>query len=167
MKTFIIIVAIVQLLVSQTHSEEIKKQAEIAAKALVDGDYETLIKYTYPKLIERMGGKDYFMNIINAGKAQMASQGTTLEKFTIGTPSDVVKAGNELHALVPQTLTMKVKNGKMKTDGYLIAISKDNGSHWFFLDTSTLNMENIKMILPNYNMALVIPEKKPPTFSGE
>lgn len=165
MKTIIFLIMFLSsCLYSQDYSKAIKEQAEITAKALVSNDLEVMIKHTYPKLVTNMGGKEKFFSLIKQGKAQMAMQGIELEKVTVGTPGKTVIAGDEIHALVPQNVIMKLPAGKMLVEGYMIAISKDKGKHWFFLDTSTLDMEKVKMVLPNYNMELVIPEKKQPTF---
>lgn len=151
----------------QVDSKVIKEQAELTAKALLQDDYETLIKFTYPKVVEMVGGQAKMISLIKKGKAEMGQQGISFEKVTIGSPSKTVNAGNEIHCLIPQTITMKVPNGKMKSETYLLAISKDNGNHWYFIDTVSLTLENIKNVLPNFNTDLKLPTKKQPKFIAD
>src|SRR5690349_10884178 len=81
----------------QVDSKKIKEQAELTAKALLQDDYETLLRYTYPKLIEMVGGPDRMISLIKKGKTEMAQQGISFETVTIGLPSKTVKAGEENH----------------------------------------------------------------------
>jgi len=148
----------------QVDNKKIKEQAELTAKSLLEDDYESLLKFTYPKVIELVGGRERMISIIKNGKAEMKQQGISFESVTIGEPSETVKAGDEIHCLIPQTVFMKVPKGKMKSESYLLAVSQDNGNNWFYIDTTNLTMDNVKMVLPNYNSDLKIPVKNEPQF---
>ena len=84
----------------------------------------------------------------------------------MGEPGDIYSTGDNLFSLVPQTIILKIPNGKLKTESYLLALSENNGDTWYFIDTSQLTMDNVKEMLPNYNMDLRIPPKKQPIFLG-
>lgn len=151
----------------QVDNKKIKEQAEMTAKSLLEDDYESLLKFTYPKVIELVGGRERMISIIKKGKAEMKQQGISFESVTIGEPSGTVKAGDEIHCLIPQTVFMKVPRGKMKNESYLLAVSQDDGNNWFYIDTTNLTMDNVKMVLPNYNSDLKIPVKKEPQFIAD
>lgn len=149
---------------AQVDSRVIKEQAELTANALLNDDYETVIKFTYPKVIEMVGGRDKMISLIKNGKTEMKQQGITFNKVIIGRPSKTVIAGNEIHCLIPQTIYMKVPKGKMKSETYLIGVSRDKGVNWYFIDAANLNNDNVKRVLPNYNFDLTLPTKKQPIF---
>jgi len=151
----------------QVDSNVIKEQAELTAKALLNDDYETIIRFTYPKVIELVGGRDKMISLIKKGKIEMGQEGISFDKVTIGKPSKTVMAGDEIHCLVPQTVYMKVPKGKMKSETHLVAVSRDNGVNWFFIDAVSLNKDNIKSVLPNYNFDLILPPKKEPIFIAD
>ena len=148
----------------QVDPAKIKEQAQQTANALLQGDYETLMKFTHPKVIELIGGRDKMMTLLKNGTVEMQQQGVSFESVAIGDPSPTVKAGDELHCLVPQTIFMKVPKGKLKTESHLLAVSQDNGRNWVFIDTVKLDENNIKMVLPNYNFDLKLPPKSKPLF---
>lgn len=152
---------------AQVDTAIIKEQAELTAKALLNDDYETVIRFTYPKVIEMVGGGEKMIAIMKKGKSEMRDKGISFDKVTIGTPSRTVIAGDEIHCLVPQTVYMKVPDGKMKTETQLIAVSQDKGINWFFIDAVNLNKDNIKRVLPNYNFDLMLPAKKQPVFIAD
>jgi hypothetical protein len=164
--TFLLII-VTTVSFGQVESKVIKEQAELTAKAVLNDDYETIIKFTYPKVIELVGGRDKMIALIKKGKIEIQQQGITFDKVTIGQPSKTVIAGDEIHCLVPQTVYMKVPKGKMKSETQLIAVSRDKGNNWFFIDAVNLNKGNIKSILPNYNFDLILPTKKQPIFIAD
>lgn len=149
---------------AQVDNKIIRQQAEHTSKALLQGDYETVVKFTYPKIVEMLGGRDKMVAILKDGKVQMDEQGMAIESVTFGEPSQTVMAGDEIHCLVPQTLLMKVPGGKLKAESWLLAISTDKGAHWYFLDTASMTMDNIKGFVPHYNSNLKIPAQKEPDF---
>jgi hypothetical protein len=149
---------------AQINNADIKKQAESTARALLTSDYETLIKFTYPKVIELVGGREKMISLIKNGRIEMSIQGVSFDKVIIGTPSKTVAAGTEILCLVPETVFMKVPKGKMKTETQLLGVSRDNGVNWYFIDAVNLNKDNVKFVLPNYNFDLVLPPKKQPEF---
>jgi len=163
----ILLVLLTTVAFGQVDSNVIKQQAEWTAKALLDDDYETLIRFTYPKVIDLVGGRDKMISLIKNGKIEMGKQGISFEKVIIGKPSQTVVAGSEMHCLVPQTVFMKVPKGKLKSETQLLAVSRDNGFNWFFIDAVNLNKDNIKIVLPNYNFDLVLPPKNETTFIAD
>jgi hypothetical protein len=92
----------------QVNNRLIKEQAELTASALLHDNYEALMKFTYPKIVEMVGGRDKMVSMIKKGKVEMGQQGISFERVIIGQPSTSVKAGSEIHCLVPQTIFMKV-----------------------------------------------------------
>jgi hypothetical protein len=152
---------------AQVDSTKVKEQAEIMARALLQNDYETFITFTYPAVIDMIGGKESMISLIKKGKEDMDLKGISIVRVIIGSPSKIVKAGKEIHCLIPQTIFLKVPGGTMKSDSYLLAISKDHVNHWFFIDTVRLTMENVTTIIPHYNEDLQLPTREPAVFIAD
>jgi hypothetical protein len=166
-KLTILLTLLASVSFGQVDSKVIKEQAELTAKALLNDDYETVIKFTYPKVIQLVGGRDKMISLVKKGKIEMGQQGISFDQVIIGKPSKTVAAGDEIHCLVPQTVYMKVPNGKMKSETQLIGVSRDKGVNWYFIDAVNLNKDNIRSVLPNYNFDLTLPSKKPPIFIAD
>lgn len=146
------------------HSEAIKSQAEKMCQLLLKKDFSAFADFTYPKVIELMGGKEKMVEIMENGSKQMESEGTVFLNVTLGEPSEIVTNGNELQCTVPQTIQMKVPNGKLVSKSTLIAISSDKGKNWFFIDTSGKDIQTMNSILPNISLELVLPVSEEPVF---
>lgn len=135
-----------------------KQQAIELSTAMQNKNFESTVKFTHPKIIEMLGGKEKYLEILKTGHEEMNKIGYSYESIVLGEPSEIVKAGDELHCLIPETITMKFAGGKIISKSSLLAVSKDKGKSWTFIETAMLQEDNIKTILPNYNPALKIPK---------
>lgn len=143
----------------------LKAQANIVAKAVVKGDYSTVIDKMYPKAVLMGGGKAKLLQMMNAGTTQMKAQGVSFVNAAIGSPGKFYKAGTEIHCLVPEVINMKVPNGILAMHANLLAISKDGGRRWTFLDLNKNTIDLIPKIFPKFNKALIIPQPTLPALN--
>ncbi|HYV93672.1 MAG TPA: hypothetical protein VE978_17995, partial [Chitinophagales bacterium] len=149
---------------SSNYFIQIKEQAEAMAQLLLKKDFKSFAKFTHPKIVEMMGGEQKMIEGMEKDLKEMESQGTGFLNVTIGEPSKVIVVNNELQSTVPQTIEMKVPNGRLVAKSTLIAISTDNGKTWYFIDTSGKDIQAMKKIFPNLSEELVISEKQQPIF---
>jgi len=149
---------------SVTHKSSIKSQAEKMGSLLLKNDFEGFIKYTYPKVVEKLGGKKKMIAIMQNGSRQMESEGSKFLNVTIGNPGKILTVGSELQSSLPQTIEMQVSGGKLITKSTLIAISSDKGVNWYFIDTSGKDIHQMRKLLPNLSTQLLIVKAEKPTF---
>jgi hypothetical protein len=149
---------------AQIETGNVKTQADSMANALLNGDYGTLIDFTYPKFVEEGGGKEKMISLTKEGIDEMNQKGISILSVSIGEPSEAVFAGNEIHCIVSQAIELKVPDGKLKSISYLLAISKDSGRKWYFIDIGSWTTEKALTILPNFNKDLKIPVTTSPVF---
>lgn len=142
----------------------IRAHAEKMGRFLFDKNYTGFAQYTYPKILEMMGGAANMAKAIEDGNKEMAEHGMSITKVTIGEPSAIITAGNELQCTVPQTIEMKTPEGRLVAHSTLIAISSDGGKTWHFLDTSRKPLKALQQFIPNLSNDLVIPEKEEPVM---
>ena len=140
------------------------KQANILTNAMKTRKYEVTAKYTHPNIIEMLGGDKKYLQILAKGGKEMKNMGISYESIELGKPSGTVVAGNELHCLIPETITMKLKEGKMVSKSHLLAVSKDKGKNWTFIEVAMLDDETVKKVLPNYNTELKLPKMEEPNY---
>ncbi len=139
-------------------SNKIKSDCEIMISAMKNSDYNRILDYTYPKIIEIGGGKEKLSSLMKTTFDKMKNEGYVFENQILDEPQNIYIAGKELHCIVPKKTIMKTPKGRIQATYYLLAVSKDNGRKWFFVETHLLNDENRKLIFPNFNSALKIPK---------
>ena len=144
------------------HQVKIQESALLCATAYKTNDYTTIIKFTYPKLIEFMGGSDSFISIIKESINDLNKKGIQIDKVGVGKPGEEYQAGNEIHCLVPELLKLKVKGGFLLSQSFLLAVSANKGDSWFFVDIGNLPPERLKELFPDFNSNLIIPAPTKP-----
>lgn len=150
------------LYVDSTAKRNLQNQLTQMTQAFVSNDYETLLKFTYPAIIEKAGGLEKSLEQIKEDIEGLRTQGITFDSISIGQPTVFVEAGEEIHTLIPQTLFINVPRGTLMSESYLIAVTQDKGETWYFIDTAEIDSNNVKKTLPNYNLELRIPLQKDP-----
>lgn len=138
--------------------EALKKQADDMAKAMQQQNYRQMAYYTYPPIIQAIGGKDKMVEKIKQAMAEMENHGVTFKSVTIGDIKEIVKSKGDLYSVVPDIIQLSA-NGTVITRGAsLLAISHNNGMRWYFVDTAPFKHQNMKKMFPTYPDGLVIPE---------
>jgi hypothetical protein len=161
-KLLIALIIPVQLFAQDT--AVVKRQAAVVANAVVHNNYKIIVDYMYPKAIQMAGGRAQILSLMQKGMDEMKAQGVTIENALIGSPGKFYKAGTEIHCLVPEVITMKMPQGRLTTASNLLAISRDGGKSWTFLDLNRSTIRLIPKMFPHFNPKLTIPEPTQPVM---
>ena len=144
-----------------------KRDATAMTQAFMKGDLETFASYTDPAMLKAAGGKPQLIEFLKKGVAQMQSEGFRFKSSSVKAPREIIKAGTELQALLPQKQILDAfeKNGELHSTGHLLGISRDGGKSWTFLDASSAPADQLRKIVPTLSTKLKLPgRQQPPTF---
>ena len=135
--------------------EDALKDAKTISKATLAYDFDTVLKYTLPKALEMMGGKEAAKEILTSTFEGMTTQGFKFEKHEVIGVSDVVKEQNQYRCVVESYGQMVMPGQRIKTKSYLVGIYNDEGKHWWFIEAKQLKNEAIAdQLLPGFETAL-------------
>lgn len=151
---------------AQNIATTIKIQAMEMARAILEKDPNKLIPYLPPKLVEEAGGKEKLIAARDSLNKYMKQFGGEIRRVTIGNPGPVVKYKKQLQSTVPQTTQLKFMAALITLESTLVAISEDNGAHWYFVDNAIYGEQKIKSALPDLSPELVIPPMKKPVITS-
>jgi hypothetical protein len=155
---YLLAIAILPLTLSAQDTAVVKNQARVLAKAMLAGDYKTIIDHTYPKAVRLAVGEQKLLAKANTDMEKIKAQGVVFKHVTIGEPGKFYKAGTEIHCLVPETIVAKALNVRIAKHSYLLAISNNGCKTWTFLDLNNSTRDKIKLLIPNFNPELQLPE---------
>ncbi|GGP02587.1 hypothetical protein GCM10010992_07670 [Cloacibacterium rupense] len=145
---------------AQTKNENLNAQLGEMKKFFLAGDYENFANYTYPKVIEMMGGKSNMVKVTKQGMDKMKDDGFSFTDLNFKNPTEFLKKGKELQCSITQVIVMKTPRGKIESEYTLIGISNDNGQKWTFIDTSGKEKETMLKYFPNLHEDIIIKPKK-------
>ncbi len=143
-------------------NNNIKKQAEQMGAALLAQDYLGFVEFTYPKVLEQMGGKQKMATSIAQQMKGMQDGGILLESISYDPPATPIKEGKELQTTITQKMVLKLQQGRILAKSTIIAISPDNGNRWYFVDAGERDNATVRQTLPNISKSLVIPKPSQP-----
>lgn len=147
---------------AQSSPAHIKAQAVEMTRALLRKDNQKFLSYMHPRVIEAGGGPEKVMQLMDTMQNQMVKFGAKVKKITIGNPSALIKEKNSWQCTVPQTSQFVFMGNDIEATTTLIALSEDQGAHWYFLDTGVYGEKRLKTLLPSLSPNLVIPKMNPP-----
>jgi hypothetical protein len=164
---FTLFCLIAQNATADPETERIRQVAQGSGTALSKGDYKALVDLTFPKVVELMGGRKKMIELLRRGTEEMKKQGSAILSAEVAEPKEVIKSGKRRFAIVPMTVRMKVPEGTMRSQGYLLAISMDEGKTWTFIDGSGLTKEKLAQLLPDAPSQLTLPSKEEPVLDSK
>lgn len=145
-------------------SEAASRDGNAMYEAFRKGHLEEFVSYTYPALVEQMGGKQEMIAHLKKGRADLADQGYRFVSCEVAAPIQIVQAGTAFHAVLPLTQVLAVPKGKLHVAGHLLGVSSDAGKTWTFMDTVEMTPESVRQVLPDFNPELKLPPKTEPKF---
>ena len=68
-------------------SQNLEQQATRIGNAFIGGDYKTFASYTYPIIIQSMGGASKMADVLTKITNDMQSKGMSFKNITVGSPT--------------------------------------------------------------------------------
>jgi hypothetical protein len=138
---------------------KVRHDAEAMMQATINGDFKTVIKYSYPPLLKSVGGEDKMIAYLEKSLADMKSRNTIVKAVEIGPPGVIVKSRKKLYSVVPEKVSIQSNGVLVYVNSTLVGISYNNGVDWCFIDTGNLSDKQIKQIFPDVYDKLSIPKR--------
>lgn len=149
--------AVAQEQLSEAAAKRLQTQAIESGRAFIEGDLGRLADYTYPRLIELIGGREKMIEIVRKGVEEMKAEGFEPLSYVPSAPTQVLREGARTYAIVPLKFRMRAPTEILVSDSFMIAVSDDDGKNWKFLSGSSIDQEKLKLILPDAAGKLKLP----------
>lgn len=160
-KSFLTLITLLLLSSSvfcQTKDQALR-DAKITAEATVAGDFKTVLKHTYPPILEMMGGKTKAEELIEETFADMKTQGFSFDKAEVVNVSKIVNEQGQYRCYVQNNNEMRMGDTKIKSKSFLLGIYNEDEKFWYFLEAEKLkNKLMADKILPDFKTSLDIPD---------
>lgn len=140
-----------------TREENAVMAARACSKLVSAGQQERIVDCMPDEVVKMLGGREQVVAMMNKAKAESGPQ-PELEEAVIEAPSQLVKAEKRTFAIVPQTVTVKVPEGRLMLKSFLLAVSPDDGKTWRFVDGVELDRQKALTIFPDLPETLQLPK---------
>lgn len=151
--------------IDESRKDSLKIQANRFASAFLTHNSKIIVKYSYDGIIDRFfNGEKNVESSFEVGAKDAEVMGFKIINLELGLISEFGKAKNEMYAFIQTKFTSLIKDDTLKSESFYLAISKDDGLNWTFIDESFILVAGIKTLFPNYNEEIPIPKKMEPNF---
>ena len=160
-----------QVTLDEGATKQLHAQALESSRAFMEGNFERLADFTHPKVVESMGGREKMAEFVRKSMAEAKTQGfETLSYTPAAEPTQVLREGRKLYAILPAKLRMRTPGGTVYvSESFMIALSDDEGKNWKFVSGATADATRLKFLMPEVADKLKLPtvrnypedEKKP------
>ncbi|WAC21062.1 hypothetical protein OVA24_06655 [Luteolibacter sp. SL250] len=142
-------------------TKELMAGVKMVEAAFEKKDVPGMVEHTHPAIHKLLGGKEAFAKVTEQAMAQIAQQEIRVLDNQYGPPSKVHLSGTDRICFIPRTNVMHIKDMKIKSTGFLIAI-RSEGQPWKFLDGAALrqNPELLKTLFPGLPDDVEQPENR-------
>ena len=141
-----------------------KIQANELNEAVLAGKYEKAADLTHPSLVELMGGREKYIERISEAMKDIQSDKFSVLSNVVGDPQQTIVQGKNVFAVLPTTMKIKVPEGVLVGQSFMIGASKDGGKNWTFVDGGSGNPQQLASLFPTVADKLKLPEKKRPVL---
>lgn len=122
-------------------------------------DFNTVLKYTLPSVVELMGGKDNALNQIKSQFNKMVADGFVFEKADVIGVADFVYEHGQYRCIIETLNQMKMPNIKITSKSFLFGVYDDDEKSWFFVEAKQLKNSEIRdLVLPDFKTSMEIPD---------
>lgn len=135
--------------------------------AMLTNDMKKIIDYTHPRVIALIGGKDKAIELTNAAMTEVRNNGMSLKDVTIGKVGQFYSSGKSVYCVVPQKISLNIKEGYVSMCSSILGISEDQGRTWKFASAGNIGIEKVKSLFPELPDGLIILPDTEPVFHKE
>ena len=140
---------------AQTTNDNLNAQLNEMKTSFLNSEYEVIVKYTFPKVVEMMGGEEAMLKTTGETMDQMKAGGFSFLDISFSDPSAFLEQNGFSQCTLNQILVMDTPQGKMESTTTLMAVSGDDGQNWSFLDASGVPENLISTIFPDIHPDIV------------
>ena len=146
------------LLFSQTKDNALR-DAKTTSEATLKMDFKTVLKHTYPSIVDMMGGNEKAVELLVTTFDSMKEQGFVFEKADIINVSEIVKEQDQYRCVIEGYNQMVFNGMRIKSKSFLLGIYDEDKAYWYFLEAKQLkNTALVEQVFPGFKTELNIPD---------
>jgi hypothetical protein len=143
----------------------IKHEAARCAAAWQRSDYEMILAYMPPKVIQQSGGRAAMLREVKGQFAQARDYGVEQFEAIPGVPATPKPVGRWLTSLIPLTVTLYHTPLELTMETHVLGLSADQGKHWYFVPLFHVTQKELNAWFPELAGKFVIPDDPEPDLA--
>ena len=133
------------------------REVRRCAAAWQRGDYERILAYLPPQVLQRSGGPAAWRREIKEQFAQVRASGVESFEAVPGRPANPKPIGHWLVSLIPLTAVLHHAHLDLTQSTQVLGLSVDQGKHWYFVPLYQVSQAELNAWLPELAGRVVVP----------
>ena len=142
----------------------IKNEAGKCAAAWQRNDYEGVLAFLPPRVIQQNGGRKAALKKIKGTFNKAEEYGVQRMNFSPGQPTPPKTIGKWLTSIVPLTVVLHRTPLDVTQETHLLGLSADQGKHWFFVPLYQTSQAKLNRWFPEFAGQIAVPSDPEPRF---
>lgn len=135
-------------------------------RAASQGDFGRVVDFIWPNLVEEAGGRKQLIKLMEETMGDLKAKGISVPSVEVGEPLESVQDGPYTFVVIPTRATMNTKRGTLTGRSFVLAISKDGGLSWKFVEGAGLAEQSDRdSFKPKLPQSLRFPTHEPPRLA--
>jgi hypothetical protein len=141
-----------------TAAQLVQADVRRTVTAVYDGDLETVLKFTHPKIIEQMGGQAQAKTTTQSALNQVQAAGMKIESLVF--PAAPIFTNGPAHefVVVPTKLVLSVKGQRLESLNYQFGVRDLPQTNWTYIEGSRITVENVRTLFPDFPSGFEFPK---------
>jgi hypothetical protein len=144
----------------------IKREAGRCAAAWEWSDFEKILAYLPPQVIQRSGGRAAMLQEIKGHFARVREYGVEQWEAFPGLPATPKPIGRWLTSLIPLTVVLHRWPLDLTLETHVLGLSADQGKHWYFLHLFHVTQKELNTWFPEFAGKIVVPDDPEPDLTA-
>lgn len=140
------------------NSGRIQNDIRAMNEASVRGDFSLTMDYTYPELLEFMGGRRRAESALRTIYTRMRFSSMKIESLTFPQPPRFYETNDRYYAVVPVTIFFNLQGRRIRSRRHHLAIQEKGTATWKYIDGSGTKPELLKHLLPDLPSQITFPK---------
>jgi len=125
--------------------------------AFVNNEFLKVATLTHPDVVKMNGGADFVIDDLKAERESTAGEGLVYNSVVVNEPLKVLQYQSELQAVIPVEYTMQLIDKEYLNKSYILAISKDEGKSYSFVNLMQFDDASLNEFITNLSPEITIP----------
>jgi hypothetical protein len=130
--------------------EIVQSDVRTLLAAVYDSDVDTVLGFTHPKIIERLGGPSKARVELNASLSKVNSVGMKVESLTFPDAPTFFKTDANECVIVPTLSIISANGQRIESLNYQLGSREIGTSKWVYIEGSRISQKNVRDFIPDF-----------------
>ncbi len=138
--------------------EKVQKDVEDCMRALYSGDVETVINFTHPAVLAKLGGRVASHAAMVTTVQQIKKSGMRIESLTFPRAPEFLPVGDRWFAVVPTLSIFASPTQRFESLNFQFGILEPDATAWLYIDGSRVEATDVIKLFPGFPEHYRFPE---------